>query len=50
MNATKEKTRQDAKDAGIISQLNNSIYALASHLNQYVDILRQSAPVRPGSK
>jgi hypothetical protein len=50
MNATKGKNRQDAtKEAGILNQLNNSIYALASHLYQYVDILRQST-VRPNTK
>ncbi len=46
MNERKEKNRQENKEAGILNQLNNSIYALATHLYQYVDILRQSSTVR----
>jgi len=46
MNARKGKNRQETKDAGILNQLNYSIYALATHLYQYVDILRQSSTVR----
>ena len=49
MNTTKVKGPLYVKDAGILDQLNNSIYALASHLCQYLDILRQSAP-RPNTK
>ncbi len=39
----------DSKDHGIATQVNDSIYALASHLCTYVDILRQFS-VRPGGR
>ena len=46
MNDRKDKNRQDSKNASILNQLNNSIFGLANHLNQYIGILRQSS-VRP---